>query len=213
MEKVEVYLKAQQQKEINVIKVRLADICQVWCGDEKYMSKINNLVLYEFKPREEKRTYKKVFSILDIIDKINKSFPEVTVISLGEAEFVVEYTSKINESGWKNAAKIILVSILVFFGSAFTIMAFNNDISITGVFEHFYSQVLGREKPVISELEICYSIGLAIGIIGFFNHIGKKKLSDDVTPIEVEMNKHKKDTYETIIDSTMEKEYISGGKK
>ena len=139
MEKVEVYLKAQQQKEINVIKVKLADICQVWCGDEKYMSKINNLVLYEFKPREEKRTYKKVFSILDIIDKINKSFPEVTVISLGEAEFVVEYTSKINESGWKNAAKIILVSILVFFGSAFTIMAFNNDISITGVFEHFYS--------------------------------------------------------------------------
>ena len=78
MEKVEVYLKAQQQKEINVIKVKLADICQVWCGDEKYMSKINNLVLYEFKPREEKRTYKKVFSILDIIDKINKSFPEVT---------------------------------------------------------------------------------------------------------------------------------------
>ena len=73
--------------------------------------------------------------------------------------------------------------------------------------------MLGREKPVISELEICYSIGLAIGIIGFFNHIGKKKLSDDVTPIEVEMNKHKKDTYETIIDSTMEKEYISGGKK
>ena len=205
MEKVEVYLKAQQQKEINVIKVKLADICQVWCGDEKYMSKINNLVLYEFKPREEKRTYKKVFSILDIIDKINRSFPEVTVISLGEAEFVVEYTSKINESGWKNAAKIILVSILVFCGSAFTIMAFNNDISITGVFEHFYSQVLGREKPVISELEICYSIGLAIGITLFFNHLGSKKITPDPTPMQVEMRKYEKDIDTTFIENAERK--------
>ena len=213
MEKVVVYLKAQQQKEINVIKVKVADICQVWCKDKTCMDRVNNITLYEFKPREEKRTYKKVFSILDVIDKISEVFPDVTVISLGESEFVVEYTSKIGGTGWKNAAKIVLVCVLVFFGSAFTIMAFNNDISITGVFEHFYSQILGKEKPVFSELELFYSIGLAVGIVVFFNHIGNKKLSDDVTPIEVEMNKHRKDTYETIIDSTMEKEYITGGKK
>ena len=213
MEKVVVYLKAQQQKEINVIKVKVADICQVWCKDKTCMDRVNNITLYEFKPREEKRTYKKVFSILDVIDKISEVFPDVTVISLGESEFVVEYTSKIGGTGWKNAAKIVVVCVLVFFGSAFTIMAFNNDISITGVFEHFYSQILGKEKPVFSELELFYSIGLAVGIVCFFNHIGNKKLSDDVTPIEVEMNKHRKDTYETIIDSTMEKEYITGGKK
>lgn len=213
MEKVVVYLKAQQQKEINVIKVKVADICQVWCKDKTCMDRVNNITLYEFKPREEKRTYKKVFSILDVIDKISEVFPDVTVISLGEPEFVVEYTSKIGGTGWKNVAKIVLVCVLVFFGSAFTIMAFNNDISITGVFEHFYSQILGKEKPVFSELELFYSIGLAVGIVVFFNHIGNKKLSDDVTPIEVEMNKHRKDTYETIIDSTMEKEYITGGKK
>lgn len=213
MEKVVVYLKAQQQKEINVIKVKVADICQVWCKDKTYMDRINNITLYEFKPREEKRTYKKVFSILDVIDNISEVFPDVTVISLGESEFVVEYTSKIGGTGWKNAAKIVVVCVLVFFGSAFTIMAFNNDISITGVFEHFYSQILGKEKPVFSELELFYSIGLAVGIVVFFNHIGNKKLSDDVTPIEVEMNKHRKDTYETIIDSTMEKEYITGGKR
>ena len=213
MEKVVVYLKAQQQKEINVIKVKVADICQVWCKDKTCMDRVNNITLYEFKPREEKRTYKKVFSILDVIDKISEVFPDVTVISLGESEFVVEYTSKIGGTGWKNVAKIVVVCVLVFFGSAFTIMAFNNDISITGVFEHFYSQILGKEKPVFSELELFYSIGLAVGIVVFFNHIGNKKLSDDVTPIEVEMNKHRKDTYETIIDSTMEKEYITGGKK
>ena len=87
-------------------------------------------------------------------------------------------------------------------------MAFNNDISITGVFEHFYTQMTGTAKPEISELEIFYAIGLALGIILFFNHIGKKKLSDDVTPIQVEMDKHNKDTYDTIIDKVKEKQNV-----
>ena len=66
----------------------------------------------------------------------------------------------------------------------------------------------GADKPEISELEIFYAIGLAVGIILFFNHIGKKKLSDDVTPIQVEMDKHNKDTYDTIIDKVKEKRNV-----
>ena len=104
--------------------------------------------------------------------------------------------------------KVFIVCVLIFFGSAFTIMAFNNDISIDGVFEKFYFQMTGKEKPQVSVLEIFYAIGLAVGIIIFFNHIGKKKLSDDVTPIQVEMNKHNKDSYETIIDKVKEKQNV-----
>ena len=32
------------------------------------------------------------------------------------------------------------------------------------------------------------------------NHFGNKKLSDDITPIEVELFKHKKDTLDTIVE-------------
>lgn len=46
-------------------------------------------------------------------------------------------------------------------------MAFNNDISISGVFEHFYKQIMGVEKPQVSVLEVFYCIGLAVGIILF----------------------------------------------
>ena len=42
----------------------------------------------------------------------------------------------------------------------------------------------------------------------FFNHIGKRKLSDDVTPIQVEMDKHNKDTWNTIIDKVKEKQDV-----
>ena len=50
------------------------------------------------------------------------------------------------------AVKITLLCIVIFLGAAFTIMAFNNDISIKGVFEQLYSQFTGRKKPTVSEL-------------------------------------------------------------
>ena len=60
-----------------------------------------------------------------------------------------------------------------FFGAAFTIMAFNNDVSVGDVFSKFYRQVMGKESSGVTELEICYSIGLAIGITLFFQSCGQ----------------------------------------
>lgn len=36
-------------------------------------------------------------------------------------------------------------------------------------------------------MEIMYAIGLALGIIIFYNHFGGKRLSSDPTPLEVQM--------------------------
>ena len=96
--------------------------------------------------------------------------------------------------------------ILVFFGAAFTIMAFNNDISIQGVFDLFYMQMTGQKKPDVSEIEIAYSLGMTAGIIVFFNHIGKKRITNDMTPIEIEFDKHKKDICDAMVDSAQEQE-------
>ena len=49
----------------------------------------------------------------------------------------------------------------------------------------------------VSELEVSYCIGLGLGIVIFFNHVGRKKITPDPTPIQVEMRK-----YETDIDTT-----------
>lgn len=49
-------------------------------------------------------------------------------------------------------------------------------------------------------LEYCYSIGLGVGIIIFYNHFGPKKLTKDPTPIEVEMRKYERDINQTLID-------------
>ena len=47
-------------------------------------------------------------------------------------------------------------------------------------------------------IEFTYSIGLAVGIIIFYNHFGKAKITKDPTPTEVEMR-----TYEDEINSVL----------
>lgn len=46
-------------------------------------------------------------------------------------------------------------------------MAFNNDISVTDVFDKLYGQVMGIKADGVNELEVCYCIGLGLGIILF----------------------------------------------
>ena len=49
-------------------------------------------------------------------------------------------------------------------------------------------------------LSVPYSIGLGFGIIIFFNHFSKLTLTEDPTPIEIEMTTYEKETNASIID-------------
>lgn len=198
---VVIYIKTTEQKSVKDYKVLVGDICEVSCSDKDIMKIIYGLEIYNFDLSKKKKIYKKVISVMEIINLIQQRFvnENISIVSIGATDVLIEYD--VSDKGKVfEMLKVFFICILIFFGSAFTIMAFNNDISIKGVFEQLYSQFTGRKKPTVSELEIAYSLGLAVGIMVFFNHIGSKKLTDDVTPIEVEMNKHKKDTCDTIID-------------
>lgn len=80
-------------------------------------------------------------------------------------------------------------------------MSFNNDIGITELFGKFYYQVTGEETTGFTELEISYCLGLAVGIIVFFNHFGKKKITPDPTPIQVQLRKYEEDADTTFIEN------------
>ena len=115
--------------------------------------------------------------------------------------FVLEYNKDGEPPKWLEVLKTVVLSIVVFFGASFTIMAFNNDIGVTDIFDKLYNQVMGKKSNGFTELEICYSIGLSFGVLMFFNHIGKKKITHDPTPIQVEMRKYEKDIDDTFIEN------------
>jgi stage V sporulation protein AA len=114
---------------------------------------------------------------------------------------VVEYTSQPKpKNRTLTRLKVAFVAVVLLFGSATAIMSFHTDAQIPKVFEKYYEIFFGKknEKPLI--IHIPYSIGLAAGIIGFFNHFAGTKLTDDPTPIEVEMNLYDRDVNDTVQD-------------
>ena len=80
-------------------------------------------------------------------------------------------------------------------------MAFHNDIGINEVFTEVYRIFMNTEPEGLNVMEVSYSIGLALGIIVFFNHIGPRKLTKDPTPIEVAMRTYEDDVNNALIKS------------
>ena len=125
--------------------------------------------------------------------------PDVEVENLGETDFIVEYG--LNQKGNKiwEWVRTLFISIIIFFGAAFAIMTFNNDVGVSDVFQKIYHLVTGAESNGFTAIEIGYSIGLPLGILVFYNHFSKKKVTSDPTPLEVEMRLYEQDLNTAII--------------
>ena len=203
MKQETLYIKIDQNILLHDYHVTLGDIAKMECTEESILRQLKQKKIYSFpkpKGRLEKQKQHQVVSILKIIELIHKDYPNVDVQNMGETDFVLEYEPMREKSkGWQNL-KTAVLCVLIFFGAAFTIMAFNNDISIDDVFEKFYMQVMGTKSDGVTELEIFYCLGLPVGILAFFNHAGKKKITPDPTPIQVQMRKYEQDVDTTFIE-------------
>lgn len=183
-----VYIKPSSICTVYHPQITIGDVMKVECPNIGIVRQVKQMDLYRFN-----HEHAAVFSVMLVIERIHRDYPSAEIVNCGETDFIVEYAKSKAKSGLWEKTKAVSVGILVLFGSAFTIMAFHNDIDISGVFDRFYMQLMGTEKPKVTELEISYSIGIAVGIIVFYNHFSKKRLSKDPTPIEVEMQKYNKD--------------------
>ena len=152
-----------------------------------------------------------MISAIDIIKKVAEVFPDANIQCLGETETLIDYyTSKPEKTGGAiEKLKTAFVCIVLFGGAMTAIMSFHSDAQMPAVFQNMYRIFFGIEatKPYI--IYIPYSIGLAVGIIVFFNHFGLKKITEDPTPIEVEMTTYEKESDESVIDR-LEKEKNNG---
>lgn len=192
------YLKLNRNVEVMEDSVFLKDVGSVYCADKLVTAKVKSMKLHHFEKGQGSRC---VISVLKITEMIEELCPQVTVQSVGETDVVAEWVQVSGHKKAKEFWKIMLVSVISFFGTAFTIMAYHNDIGIVNVFSQIHRIVMGTEPTGISVLEVSYSIGLALGIIVFFNHVGKRRITTDPTPIEVEMRKYEADVNTTLVDT------------
>ena len=192
------YLKAEQNAEVMEEHVCVKDIASLYCGDSNICAKAKSLKVYQFNEKKRKR---QVISILKVIELIEKECPGVTVESIGENATLIELVNTDKHKGPVQWIKLVFAAGISFFGTGFTIMAFHNDISINRIFARVYEMVMGYPSDGYSILEVAYSIGLAAGIILFFNHIGGRRITKDPTPIEVEMRVYETDVNKALIET------------
>lgn len=200
MSQLSIYVKPAANCIVYDKNITLGDVMKIECTNLGALRAIKQMDLYQFN-----HEHAIVFSILKVIEIIHKDYPNAEIVNCGESDFIVEYQKSTVKSKVWEKIKQFLIATIIFFGSAFTIMTFHIDIGIQKAFSRFYEQVMGETKPIVTELEISYSIGLAVGIIVFFNHFSKKKLTQDPTPIEVEMKKYNQDLMMTKVAESDEK--------
>jgi stage V sporulation protein AA len=91
------------------------------------------------------------------------------------------------------------VWLLLFVGSGLTILNFHADVSMLAVHQRIYQLLTGKQVTHPYFLQIPYSFGIGLGMVLFFNHVFKKKFSEEPSPLEVEMFLYQESTNRYVI--------------
>ncbi len=194
------YIKIEQNIPVRKRELTFQDIGTLYCTNASLVKDLSQQIFYILPAHGPQKT---MFTITKVYERIHSFYPNLRIENLGEQDFVVDLEQpdqKEKGKAWEYG-KAALVSLVVFFGAAFTIMTFNEDVSVSDVFAKIYQMVMGTEKQGGSVLELCYAIGLPIGILIFYNHFRRKAIKDDPTPLQIEMNTYEKQANDALIEA------------
>lgn len=198
------YVKVEQNVPVSKCDLKIKDVATLYCANKGVVQKLEKEPFYTIPNDSKKLT---MFTITKVYEAIHKVYPKIVIENLGENDFIVEYEKPKKPNRCWEYIKAVLVAAVVFFGAAFTIMTFNEDVNVTGVFDKIYKMITGHAQSGGSVLEISYAVGLPIGILVFYNHFKRRDIKNDPTPIQVEMR-----TYEEQMNKAMIKSASREGK-
>lgn len=198
------YVKVEQNVPVSKRDLTLKDVAVLYSVNKTMVQNLEKQPFYTIPKDGQKLT---MFTITKVYEAIHKAYPNVTIENLGEKDFIVEYEGEKTPAKAWEYTKVVLVAAVIFFGSAFTMMTFNEDVNVSGVFDKIYHMITGNLHTDGSILELSYAVGLPIGILVFYNHFKKRDIKNDPTPIQVEMR-----TYEEQMNKAMIKTSSREGK-
>jgi len=166
--------------------ILVKDIAQI-IADENISEQLMNLPIYKVSEKDQNMI---VIDVMKVIQFINRKNRNLDIQTIGPTEVIIEVIAQKRKVSF---LLFLLVWLLLFFGAALTIMNFHEDVSMQRVQLRIYTMMTGEvdKKPLI--FQIPYSIGLGLGMILFFNHLFKKRLNEEPSPLEVEMFNYQMD--------------------
>ncbi|MDO5126301.1 MAG: stage V sporulation protein AA [Eubacteriales bacterium] len=197
---VSVYIALEQSVMVQARKVHIEDIATIFCPNPDLSHKIKKSEVLHFQNTEQDQA---VVTAMHLIGLIHDQCKQASVKIIGSPETIVYYRNLTDSHKRNGKLKAVLLMILAFFGTAYSIMSYNEDVSATDLLTNLHTLFTGVSADSSSfgvlAGAITYSIGLCIGMVIFFNHgINTKKL-DDPTPLQVQMRLYEEDVNKAII--------------
>lgn len=209
MKESTLYIALEQSILVDNPSVTIGDISSVFCKNKLIDKRVRELQVTHLPGNTKSQV---VVTVMKLIEIINNEFENLSIETIGNSETIIYYDSGRKKGTFKQRAKVVLLMLIAFFGTSFSIMSYNQDSGTYGLLEKIYTTFTGQAPALTAPLTIgiiCYCIGLAIGMIIFFNHGINKKLTDDPTPLQVQMRLYEQDVNKCIvIDSTRHKNTI-----
>lgn len=190
------YIQTEKNVEVHHPDIYLGDIAKIVCSSQKVLDRNRVRKIFTI-PDGAPGRY--VVSATDLIKAVEREEQSVDVTHIGEPEFVVTYEEPEGKPSWYSWVKTAFVCLVTFFGGAFSIMTFNTDVDTSGLFFRIYRQFTGEISTGHTILEFTYSLGVGLGVVFFFNHFGHGKITQDPTPMEVQMRVYEDDVNKTLI--------------
>lgn len=146
-----------------------------------------NIPIY---PLETEARQTVVIDGFHVIRRLSNLYEDYEYELIGGNETIIE----INPGTKRHSILLIsFVWLLLFIGTAMTIINFHYDVSMQEVQQRVHYLLTGKETKYPLFIQIPYSIGLGVGMIVFLNYWFRKKITDEPSPLEVELFNYERD--------------------
>lgn len=176
-----IYLRMKRNVNINEYKqLFLKDIAHV-AAEDKLMKLLEERPVYRVTKKDNN------VIIIDgflVIKDILVEFSDLDIQLVGPEQTVVRMTQKPVKT---NVFLAIIVWLILFIGTAMTIMNFHYDVSMQEVQQKLHYILTGENNEFPLWIQIPYSIGLGAGTLLFFNHWFNRRFNEEPSPLEVEI--------------------------
>ncbi|MBM7613532.1 stage V sporulation protein AA [Alkaliphilus hydrothermalis] len=140
---------------------------------------------FELNHRQKGNSY--IIPMISIIQLLKKEFPRQLILPMGAPEVIVNIINSEEGLDKFKVLRLAIVCFLLFIGSITAIINFHADVDMKTAHKTIYRVITGVEidRPLL--LQIPYSLGIGAGMSVFFNHVFKKRINNEPSPLEVEM--------------------------
>ncbi|WP_404452902.1 stage V sporulation protein AA [Virgibacillus necropolis] len=130
-----------------------------------------------------------------IIDHLSNSWSNLEFQLLGPEQSIIRIEKHKKET---SVLVVAFVWLLLFIGTAMTIMNFHYDVSMQAVQQKLHYLLTGEHNDFPLWIQIPYSVGLGAGMLLYFNHWFKKRFNEEPSPLEVEIYNYQQDLDEYV---------------